>query len=77
MEFRFFVSKSFLPRAQSTEVLDGLGDYVVVQIEVDPTGLLYSHISQANNREKGIAWAQLRREQAIRAHPGITLTLDL
>jgi hypothetical protein len=40
MELRVLVSKPSLPGAKGTEVLDGLGDYIVVEIKVDPTGLI-------------------------------------
>ena len=39
MEGRAFVAEALLASAESTEILSGLGDYVVVELEVDPTSV--------------------------------------
>jgi len=40
VESRASVSEALLAGAKSTEVLSGLGDYIIVEVEVDATGLL-------------------------------------
>lgn len=49
MELGALVSKPFLPRAKGTEVRDGLGDNIVVKVEVDPTGLHYHASAKVNS----------------------------
>lgn len=46
VEFRVFVAEALLARAQRAEVLDGLGDNVIEEVEVDATRLSYSNHSQ-------------------------------
>ena len=38
MEGAVLVAKALLASAQSTEVLNSLGDYIIVQLEVDAAG---------------------------------------
>ena len=40
MESASFVSKSVLASREFTEILGGVGDNIVVELEDDPTGLL-------------------------------------
>jgi hypothetical protein len=40
VECRASVSEALLAGAESTEVLSGLGDYIIVEVEVDAAGLL-------------------------------------
>jgi hypothetical protein len=40
VECRASIAEALLASAKSTEVLSGLGDYIIVEIEVDATGLL-------------------------------------
>lgn len=42
------VAEALLASAESTEVLDGLRDGLVVEVEVDATGLVYRYVL-ANN----------------------------
>lgn len=46
MEFGAAVAKALLASAKGTEVLSGLGRDIVVQIEVDTTGLVCDEVSQ-------------------------------
>ncbi len=39
VEFGTGVAKAFLPGAEGTEVLDGFGGDVIVEVEIDTTGL--------------------------------------
>ena len=38
VEFATLVSKALLTSAESSEVLDSLGDYVIIEVEVDTLG---------------------------------------
>jgi hypothetical protein len=38
MEFATLISEALFAGAQSTEVLNSLGDYIIVQLEVDAAG---------------------------------------
>jgi len=40
VEGRTSISEALLTSAKSTEVLGGLGDYIIVEVEVDAAGLL-------------------------------------
>ena len=48
MESRAFVSEALLASAESTEVLSGLWDDVVIKDEVDATGLLCEEDTSAS-----------------------------
>ena len=48
VECRASVSEALLAGAKSTEVLSSLGDYIIVEDEVDATGLLCCEQLSAN-----------------------------
>lgn len=60
VELGALVPKPFLPRAKGTEVRDGPGHDIVVEVEVDPTRLHYHRISQCRQYHQGIQSAQQR-----------------
>ena len=49
MELGSAVAKALLTSAKGTKVLSGLGNDVVVEVEVDTAGLVYGEISQGLN----------------------------
>lgn len=48
MELGSAVAKALLTSAKGTEILSGLGNDVVVEVEVDTAGLVYDEISHGS-----------------------------
>ena len=63
MELRALVAKALLAGAESTEILGGPGDHIIIQEEVDSAGLVWTRIS--------ICEVQLKPRSERRVCPGI------
>lgn len=53
MEGRTLISEALLTSAESTEVLGGLWDYIIVEVELDSTSLLCNGIDMSALETKG------------------------
>lgn len=57
VEGRSSISEALFTSAESSEILGGLWDYVIVKVEVDTTGLLYEGCVLAVDRGMdGFGW---------------------